>query len=142
MSVKEYDETNHDEIAALLVGRRIVEVQPTDEQIPGARYSFERGEGVLILDDGTRLYLLGNEGCACPSGNYPLTAMATAPNIITSVSFEDNPADDGDEHEGHYSIYVWAENQKIEAARFEGTDGNGYYGTGYRIYVVPAEATA
>lgn len=34
-----------------------------------------------------------------------------------------------------YKIFVFADNQQINLATFEGTDGNGYYGTGYCIEV-------
>lgn len=36
---------------------------------------------------------------------------------------------------GHYSIFVFSENTKINLMRFDGSDGNGYYGTGYRLLV-------
>lgn len=37
-----------------------------------------------------------------------------------------------------YTLYVYAENKRIAAAVVEGDDGNGYYGTGYRIRLADA----
>lgn len=138
-----FDENDHEQVEALLLGRTVVEARETEEIIPGSERSHwrEHAEGVLVLDDGTRLYLKGNDGgCWCSAGCYPLRELNGTPNVITKVEFVDAPGGDDEEHyEGYYSIYVYAENRKINLATFEGSDGNGYYGTGYRIYVVAAE---
>lgn len=42
-----------------------------------------------------------------------------------------------DTHEGHYRIFVFTENQRINLMQFDGTDGNGYYGTGFWLLVRP-----
>ena len=34
-----------------------------------------------------------------------------------------------------YSIFVLAEDNRIKVLQVDGDDGNGYYGTGYRILV-------
>lgn len=124
-------------IKALLVGRSVRKVAADH----------------LRLDDGTLLKFVGHDGgCACSAGCYDLTELNDAPNIITNVEFEDAPGGDGvpcrtcgkdwcydDDHdtgdEGRYRIFVYAENQKINLATFEGSDGNGYYGTGYYVLV-------
>ena len=56
-------------------------------------------------------------------------------NIITNVVFHNDPACDYGDGEGVYSIFVYAENKKINLVTFEGSDGNGYYGTGYYVTV-------
>lgn len=116
-----YDENNKEEIRELLVGRKVIKVD--DE--------------TLTLDDGKTLVLAGNDGgCSCGAGDYYLRELNGCDNIITSVEFEDNPADDTtDFYEGYYKIFVLADNNRINLATFEGSDGNGYYGTGYTIQV-------
>lgn len=112
--------TENDDLTALLVGRSVVSVE-------GNR---------ALLDSGTELEFVGNDGgCICGAGVYDLTHLAAVPNLITRVETDDSPASDDtdDDGEGYYRIYVWAADQKILLAEFEGTDGNGYYGTGYTI---------
>jgi hypothetical protein len=118
-----YDEDAATKIKDLLIGRRVAKV--ADNQIQ--------------LDDGRVLEFSGNEGCGgCSSGWYELAALNDVDNVITSVEFEDAPADDGDDHDGTYKIFVFADNKRINLATFEGSDGNGYYGTGYSIRVKAA----
>lgn len=116
-----YNETDHDAIADLLVGRRVVKVS----------------DDTLQLDDGRTLTFVGNDGgCACNAGCYDLTALNDVDNIITRVDFINAPSgDDFGDGEGRYEIFVFADNQLINLATFTGTDGNGYYGTGYTITV-------
>lgn len=123
-----YDETAKAEIEQLLIGRKVTKV----------------ADDTLLLDDGRKLRFVGNDGgCACPSGCYDLTELNGVDNVITKVEFVDDP----DENEyrpesGSYRIFVFADNRKVNLAAFEGTDGNGYYGTGYQIHVlVPEEPT-
>lgn len=136
-----YNEDNHEEIAALLVGRRIVAAEMGRFDYPGRNDWTEWADGRLTLDDGTALYLTGHEGgCCCGAGDYPLTKVATVDNVITSARVEPDPT--GDDHgdgEGSYRIFVFAANEEINVAEFVGTDGNGYYGTGFSLTVVPAD---
>lgn len=108
-------------ITDLLMGRKVTKV--ADDQ--------------LRLDDGTTLTLHGNEGgCACSAGDYDLTELNGTDNVITRVEFEDNPDSDWDSQaNGYYKIFVYAGHDRINLATFEGSDGNGYYGTGYEIHV-------
>ncbi len=107
------------DIKDLLLGRRVVKV--SDES--------------LMLDNGITLTLQGNVGgCCCGAGDYTLTKLNGCDNIITSVVLDNAPNED-DYGEGVYTIFVFAENERITLASFEGTDGNGFYGTGYYIKV-------
>lgn len=115
-----YDETDKPQIENLLIGRKLVKVS----------------EDTLVLDDGRRLRFVGNEGgCSCGAGDYDLTELNGVDNVITKVEFVDSPDDEYREEGGHYRIFVFADNQQINLATFEGSDGNGYYGTGYQIHV-------
>lgn len=119
--------TDTDGIATLLVGHKIVgvEIDPTDPQF-----------GTLTLDDGTVLEIQGNEGCACAAGNYYITSLATCDNIITNVEVVDTIVGDSHWEEDHkYQIFVYTAHEQIAAVEIDGTDGNGYYGTGFWIGV-------
>lgn len=117
-----YDEDQKDEIRALLVGHKVTKV--ADDR--------------LLLDDGRVLRFEGHEGgCSCGAGDYDLTRLNGVDNVITDVHFIDDPAGDDlpDRASGTYRIYVYAAAEWINLATFEGSDGNGYYGTGYSIQV-------
>lgn len=126
--MKKYYEDEKDSIRELLIGRKVAKVS----------------SNTLQLDDGTRLYLVGHEGgCCCGSGDYELTELNGVDNIITNVEFEDLPCGDaypGRGYPGTYKIFVFAANQRVNLATFEGDDGNGYYGTGYKIIVEDVKA--
>ena len=126
-----YEDTQS--IVDALLGRRIVKL----EKPPVSAYSM--GKAQILLDDGTVLLLEGRDGgCACSAGCYSLEHLASlgdVDNIITNVVFHNDPAADPQEDKGEYSIFVFADNKKINLATFEGHDGNGYYGTGYYITV-------
>jgi len=116
-----HDQEGHVEIETLLLGHAVSKVAADH----------------LLLDDGTLLRLVGNDGgCSCGAGDYDLTALNGVENIITAVEFEDEPGGDGERgSEGAYRIFVFAGNEHINLATFEGSDGNGYYGTGYHVMV-------
>jgi hypothetical protein len=118
--VDHYSEENHDDVEALLLGRTVTRV----------------ADNKLLLDDGTELTLVGNQGgCGCEAGDYELVELNGVDNIITRVEFFDSPGGDYVDGFGVYQIFVYADNVKVNLAKFEGTDGNGYYGTGYQITV-------
>jgi hypothetical protein len=110
-------------IAELLIGRK---VEKLDDE-------------TLLLDNGLRLRLRGNEGgCSCGSGDYELTELNGIDNVITNVELVNDPDGDDrpDSNEGVYRIFVYADNTKVNLATFKGSDGNGCYGTGYSIEVL------
>lgn len=112
-----YDE--EDKIKELLMYRKIVKVE----------------NDTLYLDNGIELEVVGNVGCGgCASGNYDVTELNECDNVITNVEFTcDN--DDSECGGTSYKIFVYAENKRIKIVQVDGTDGNGYYGTGYSIIV-------
>ncbi len=124
-----YDQDAHEAVERLLLGHTVAKV----------------AKDHLLLGDGTLLKLVGNDGgCACSAGCYDLTALNGVENIITSVEFEDEPDLTGQRRPkgGTYRIFVFAGDQRINLATFEGSDGNGYYGTGYHVLVRLPEPTS
>lgn len=88
----------------------------------------------LILDNGVVLQINPNIGCgACESGNYYLEHISSVNNAITNVEFVEEFEDDC--YYEHYKIFVIADGMTTELLDVYGTDGNGYYGTGYTIDV-------
>ena len=109
----------------LLIGRKIIEAKEIDQQT-----------AVLFLDDGMELIAIGNEGCGgCGNGWYYLDELNGCDNAITKVEC----CLEGDYEDGVYHLFVFADNKKINCLQFSGGD-NGYYGTGYDLYVtIPME---
>jgi hypothetical protein len=135
------NENDEDKISALLMGRRVVKADSEH----------------LILDDGTTLKMIGHEGgCACSAGDYALSVLNGSDNVITRVEYDYHPAGDFDPYDkpndaktcdpeqddwtGHYRIFVYADNERINLMQVDGSDGNGYYGTGFEIVVRPEVA--
>lgn len=137
------DQDDDDATRDLLVGHRIVKAET------GSFEWFDYGEyrslasGRLTLDDGTQVLVAPNEGgCICGAGDYVLSGLAEVDNIITSVRLD--VEDEAPEYERSYRIYVVADNVEVNAVTIKGDDGNGYYGTGYELIVLPPvrEATS
>lgn len=114
---------------SILVGRKIVEVNRIGGQ-----------EAALVLDDGTELVAVGNEGCGgCGNGWYYLDELNECDNPITNVEC---CVEHGRYDEDIYHLFVYADNRKINCMQYSGGD-NGYYGTGYNLYIrKPGEAEA
>lgn len=151
-TLHEYDE---DEIAELLIGRRVVEAEAGDFRRPDDNRWAGAVTGRLRLDDGTVVLVAPNEGsCTCSAGDYYLESIAKVDNIITSVKLVNDPDGDDartynydtDEYEGPkpegYKIFVYCDNTEINLMHIDGSDGNGYYGTGYELIVLPASGVA
>jgi len=111
-------ECNEKEIEELLLGHKVT-VDDYDN---------------LVLDNGVVLQINPNIGCGgCESGNYYLEHIASVNNAITNVEFVEEFEDDC--YYEHYKIFVIADGMTTELLNVYGTDGNGYYGTGYTIDV-------
>jgi hypothetical protein len=132
-------EEDRDEITSLLMGRKV-------EKVDGEH---------LLLDDGTVIKAIGHDGgCACSAGCYDLSVLNGVDNIITRVEYDYQPAGDWkrekpevphpddpeDEWTGWYRVFVFADNQQINLMQFDGSDGNGYYGTGFELLVRKAQS--
>lgn len=111
-------ECNEKEIEELLLGHKVT-VDDYDN---------------LVLDNGVVLQINPNIGCGgCESGNYYLEHISSVNNAITNVEFVEEFEDDC--YYEHYKIFVIADGMTTELLDVYGTDGNGYYGTGYTIDV-------
>lgn len=111
-------ECNEKEIEELLLGHKVT-VDDYDN---------------LVLDNGVVLQINPNIGCGgCESGNYYLEHIASVNNAITNVEFVEEFEDDC--YYEHYKIFVIVDGMTTELLDVYGTDGNGYYGTGYTIDV-------
>jgi hypothetical protein len=122
-----YDENDDEALTALLVGHKVTKV----------------ADDKLMLDDGTELTLAGNEGgCSCGAGDYELRELNGVDNIITKVELVCEPDADGRMAMGFYEIFVYADNQLINLARFEGSDGNGFTVRVQRPTLTPDRSTS
>ncbi|MBO9522339.1 MAG: hypothetical protein J7518_12450 [Nocardioidaceae bacterium] len=131
--VRVLSESDRQAIEALLLGRKVTKVDAEH----------------LLLDDGTVIKAIGHDGgCACSAGCYDLSVLNGVDNIITRIEFDYRPSEDydkpgrsghpddpTDEWTGYYRVFVFADNQQINLMQFDGSDGNGYYGTGFEILV-------
>lgn len=128
------DQNDEKEITDLLIGHKVVKVDSEH----------------LMLDNGTAIKAIGHEGgCSCSAGDYSLSVLNGVDNIITRVEYDYQPHGDYDDHPekpwhpdnpadewvGYYRIFVYADNEQINLMQFDGSDGNGYYGTGFEILV-------
>lgn len=121
----EYEHYDEKGITDLLLYRKIVKVE----------------DDTLVLDNGLRLEVIANQGCGgCSNGWYYLTELNECDNVITNVEFvEDDDYEDDGYNDNSYKIFVYAEDKRIKILQVDGSDGNGYYGTGYSIRVRQAE---
>ena len=121
--IAQSDDNNfEEEVKTLLFGRKIVKAEAKTEQ-----------SAVLTLDNGVKLVAIGNEGCGgCGSGWYYVDELNTCDNAITRVECV---VDYGEGDDSVYHIFVYAEDKKINCLQYSGYD-NGYYGTGYDLYVM------
>lgn len=146
MNAKEEETPSVERMRELLVGKSITKVELI-EQMP--KPWWDEPYGLITLSDGMVLKIWGNTGgCACGAGDYPLTELNPIEGVITNVEIETVPDEDfgvcpvckekycaTKGHRGYYRIFVVAEDKRLTLASFEGTDGNGYYGTGWWLLV-------
>jgi hypothetical protein len=135
--------TENDEQAMreLLVGRRIVAAERGE--FATGKWNDDDASGRLTLDDGTVILVVPNEGCGgCTAGLYALEHLATVDNAITDVRLAaEGKLDEYGEGPLSYRIYVMADAVEINAVQVDGDDGNGYYGTGYELFISRPDAT-
>lgn len=119
--MKELYYSNENEIKDLLMFRKVIKVE----------------NSTLFLDNGVELEVVANSGCGgCSAGWYEVTELNGCDNAITNVEFICDDINDPKSYDDtSYKIFVYAEDKKIKLLQVDGSDGNGYYGTGYTIMV-------
>ncbi len=110
-------------IQDLIYGQSVVEVRHIDD------YNIK-----LILSNGLVLHAMSNEGCGgCSNGWYDIDNildLGITGNVITKVEVE-SPACAED---GTYKLFIYSLDKRMLEVDFTGSD-NGYYGTGFTIFV-------
>lgn len=111
------DHTDIEHIKQLLVGRSVVKIE----------------DDILLLDDGQRIRIQGNEGCGgCSEGWYDLTHLADSINGIMDVTIVVDEVGNNE----RYNIFVMTHDQQLaKLASVEGHD-NGWYGSGFWIDIL------
>ena len=122
-TINRLDECDEKEIRELLVGRKV--------KVDGDN---------LILDNGIVWEVIANEGCGgCSSGWYSITKLNEVDNAITNVEFDCDGDVANEDDDTSYKIFVFCEDTRIKLLQVDGSDGNGYYGTGYTLIVKQKE---
>lgn len=92
-------------------------------------------EGRAVMEQWLGLFILAAIGVGA-SGNYYIEELNKCEAVITSVKLKDQPFDEDSDEERHtYSIFVLAADKEQLVLSVSGSDGNGCYGTGYRLEV-------
>lgn len=131
----EYSSVNPGLFKELLVGRRIVAVKDEGADTSG-----------LVLDNGTTIYVVPNEGCGgCPAGRWWIERIDKADSAITDVRWDEesfNYDESYDEEcDTRVKIFVYTESdiEAKEILTLEGYEDNGFYGEGFELYLVGVE---
>jgi hypothetical protein len=146
VKTKIFSHESPEEDFSWLIGHRVVEASVNSVGIPGTEYTYTRwsdgglqtnyreyAHGYIVLDNGVKAYIQGNEGCGgCDGGHYNITYLAAVDNIITDVKLYTQNSKYGQS----YRIFVYAELGEYALMQVDGDDGSGWYGTGYSITVV------
>lgn len=101
------------------------------------RYVTSINDGIITLDDGTELYIHGNEGCGgCESGWYWLEKVykqgSQRARIMSAyVAY----GEDDEDAPSVYTLFVMVDGNptQLPLATVRGDNGNGYYGTGFTL---------
>ena len=117
-SIKHY---NISELKEVFVGRKVTDTDKT--------------AGVLTLDNGVKVRVIPNEGAdCCDSGHYFLENLESFEHVIMNVRVKDKEI----KNKKRFDLYVYAAKVKAhqKVITVSGSDGNGYYGTGFSIEVM------
>lgn len=101
------------------------------------RYVTSINDGIITLDDGTELYIHGNDGCgSCESGWYWLENVykqgSRRARIMSAyVAY----GEDDEDAPSVYTLFVMVDENptQLPLATVRGDNGNGYYGTGFTL---------
>lgn len=120
-----------EEYAKILRGRYITDIA-TDGEIAAT----------ITLDNDTTLELIGSWGCSCGNGVTYIKRVFQRGGRNARIMNARVEATQNDEsyYETDYTIFVMIDGNpsQLPLATMQGYDENGYYGTGFTIYVRPA----
>lgn len=108
-------------------------------QLLRGRYVTSIDDDTITLDNGTELHIQGNEGCGgCGNGWYWLEQVykqgsRRARIMSAHVAYDEEDKDE--EGPSVYTIFVMVDGNptQLPLATVRGSDGNGYYGTGFTL---------
>ena len=119
-----------EEYAKILRGRYITDIA-TDGEIAAT----------ITLDNDTTLELIGSCGCSCGNGVTYIKHVFQRGGRNARIMNARVEATQNDEryYETDYTIFVMIDGNpsQLPLATMQGYDENGYYGTGFTIYVRP-----
>lgn len=114
--------------SGVLVGRRIVQIAKARKHLVS-----------LVLDDGTSLDLEPVRACCV---DYEVSEIATEPfdgvimRVLTMVNDKDGLESNTRDNPRIFRLFVYGQDgTQAQIARFDGSDGTGYYGTGFNVTV-------
>ena len=123
-----------EEYAALLKGRYVTDIT----------VSSDEASATITLDNGTTLELIGSWGCSCGNGVTYIKHVFQrgGRNARIMNARVETTHDDERYYETDYTIFVMIDGNptQLPLATMQGYDENGYYGTGFTIYVRPANS--
>lgn len=119
-----------EEYAKILRGRYITDIA-TDGEIAAT----------ITLDNGTALELIRSWGCSCGNGVTYIKHVFQrgGRNARIMNARVETTHDDERYYETDYTIFIMIDGNpsQLPLATMQGYDENGYYGTGFTIYVRP-----
>ena len=120
-----------EEYAELLRGRYVTDITVSSDET----------SATLTLDNDTTLELIGSWGCSCGNGVTYIKHVFQRGGRNARIMNARVEATQNDEsyYETDYTIFVMIDGNpsQLPLATMQGYDENGYYGTGFTIYVRP-----
>ena len=120
-----------EEYAELLRGRYVTDITVSSDET----------SATLTLDNDTTLELIGSWGCSCGNGVTYIKHVFQRGGRNARIMNARVEATQNDEsyYETDYTIFVMIDGNPSQRplATMQGYDENGYYGTGFTIYVRP-----
>lgn len=98
---------------------------------------FDRnGDLLFVLDNAVKVRLIPNDGCGgCSNGNFAMTDYTAFDHAITGVKVLDDSKDGNGG--ATIELFVYGEGISEKVATVKGDEGNGYYGRGFTLAVIP-----
>lgn len=131
MTILDQDSTP-EEYAALLRGRYVTDIT----------VSSDEASATITLDNGTTLELIGSWGCSCGNGVTYVREVFQRGDGHARIMNARVETTQNDEHyyDTDYTLFAMIDGNpsQLPLATMQGYDENGYYGTGFTIYVRPA----